>query len=103
MQPLTFVLAALAVYRLSRMISDEEGPGLPWGTEEDRKLGMFLRLRKRYPGVNWLGRGLECIMCLSVWVALPMAVYIDGAWTTPITWLALSAVTVLLREWKNRR
>jgi hypothetical protein len=26
MQPLTLLLASLAVYRLSRMITDEEGP-----------------------------------------------------------------------------
>ncbi len=92
MQPLTFALAALATFRISRMIADEEGP---WA--------IFLSLRKAFPGVNWIGRGLECIMCLSVWVALPIAVYIDGTWTTPLTWLALSAVTVLLREWKNKR
>jgi hypothetical protein len=92
MQPLTFILASLAVFRLSRMIADEEGP---WA--------IFLNLRKAYPPTNWFGRGLECIMCLSVWVALPIACYIDGTWTAPLTWLAVSAVTVLLREWKNKR
>ena len=92
MQPLTFALAALATFRISRMIADEEGP---WA--------IFFNLRKAVPGVNWVGRGLECIMCLSVWVALPIAAYIDWSWTTPLTWLALSAVTVLLREWKNKR
>lgn len=92
MQPLTLLLASLAVYRLSRMITDEEGP-----------FSVFTTVRGWFPPVNWIGRGLECIMCLSVWVALPIACYIDWSWTTPLTWLALSAVTVLLREWKNKR
>lgn len=92
MLPMIFILAALATFRISRMITDEEGP---WA--------IFLKLRQRYPGVNWFGRGLECIMCVSFWVALPIALYIDWSATTPLTWLALSAVTVLLREWKNKR
>lgn len=103
MQPLIFIIAALATFRISHMIADEEGPGLPWGTKEQRKKGMFVRMHERFPATDWVGRGLECIMCLSVWIALPFAAYIDWSWTTPLTWLALSAVTVLLREWKNKR
>ena len=57
---MTFILASLAVYRLSRMITDEEGP-----------FAIFAKLRGAFPPTNWVGRGLECIMCVSVWVASP--------------------------------
>jgi hypothetical protein len=92
MQPLTFALASLAVYRLSRMITDEEGP-----------FTVFTRLRGLAPNTTWVGRGLECIMCISVWIALPFALWIDyqGDWV--LTWLALSAVTVIIRKWEVKR
>lgn len=92
MQPLILLLASLAVYRLSRMLSDEEGPFM-----------VFSKVRGLAKPDTWIGRGLECIMCLSVWVALPIALYIDLTWTWPLTWLALSAVTVILRKWEQKR
>jgi hypothetical protein len=92
MQPLTVLLASLAVYRLSRMITDEEGP-----------FSVFTMLRGWFPPVNWIGRGLECIMCVSVWVALPVALFIDWTWTAPLTWLALSSVTVIIRKWEQKK
>jgi len=88
----TFVLAALAVYRLSRMLTDEEGPFM-----------IFTKLRGLAKPDTWVGRGLECIMCMSVWVALAVALYIDLTWTLPLTWLALSSVTVLIRKWEQKR
>jgi hypothetical protein len=87
-----FILAALAVYRLSRMLTDEEGPFM-----------VFTRLRGLARHDTWIGRGLECIMCVSVWVALIAALYIDQTWTLPLTWLALSGVTVIIRKWEQKR
>lgn len=89
---MTFVLSSLAVYRLSRMITDEEGP-----------FTVFTKLRGLAKPDSWIGRGLECIMCVSVWVALPIALWIDyqGEWA--LTWLALSAVTVIIRKWEQKR
>ena len=92
MQPLTVLLASLAVYRLSRMLTDEEGPFMA-----------FTKLRGVAKTDTWIGRGLECIMCLSVWVALPVALWIDWSWDWWLTWLALSGVTVVLRKWEQKR
>jgi hypothetical protein len=92
MEPLTFVLAGLAVYRLSRMIADEEGP-----------FEAFTKLRGLAQPETWIGRGLACIMCLSVWVALPIAIYIDWSVNWWLTWLALSGVTVILRKWEHKK
>jgi hypothetical protein len=90
-------LAALAVYRLSRMISDEEGP-----------FAVFTKLRGLAKSDTWIGRGLECILCVSVWVSLPATIlitvlgYIDQ-WLWPLTWLALSGVTVIIRKWEQKK
>ena len=92
MRPLTFALASLAVYRLSRMITDEEGP-----------FAVFNAIRGRFPPTNWIGRGLECIMCVSVWIALPVALWIDWSVNWWLTWLALSSVTVIIRKWEHKR
>ncbi len=97
MQPMMLLVASLAVYRLSRMLSDEEGPFM-----------VFTWLRGLAPTTTWLGRGLECILCWSVWVSLPVTVLITvlgyaDIWIWPLTWLALSGVTVILRKWEQKR
>lgn len=92
MQPMIFLLAALAVYRLSRMLSDEEGP-----------FEVFTWLRTLGKPDSWIGRGLACIICLSVWVALPFALWIDASSDWWLTWLALSGVTVILRKWEFKK
>jgi len=92
MQPLTLILAALAVYRISRMVADEEGP-----------FSVFTKLRALAPAQTWVARGLECIMCVSFWVAIPVALVVDWSPTWWLTWLALSAVTVLIRKWEQKK
>lgn len=84
------LIAALFVYRLARMIAEEEGP-----------FGVFTWLRGLPKPNTWIWRGMECIMCLSVWVALPVAYYLGGDWL--LTWLALSAVAVIIKKWENKR
>lgn len=85
-----FAVASLAVYRISRMITDEEGP-----------FAIFSKLRGLAKPDTWIGRGLECIMCVSVWVALPIALWLGGDWL--LTWPALSAVTIIIRKWEQKR
>jgi hypothetical protein len=92
MGPLTFALSALFVYRLSRMLTDEEGP-----------FKVFTKLRGLAKPDTWVGRGMECIMCVSVWVALPVALWIDLAGEWALTWLALSAITVIIRRWEQKK
>lgn len=94
---LVLIITSLAVYRLSRMLTDEEGP---WS--------VFTRLRGLAAPDTWLGRGLECVMCVSVWVALPVTVLIVLLGYTdvrlwPLTWLALSSVTVIIRKWEQKK
>lgn len=83
-------MASLAVYRVSRMIADEEGP-----------FSAFTWLRGRFPSNTWIGRGLECILCVSFWVALPFALLLKE--DRLLAWPALSAVTVIIRKWEQKR
>ena len=56
----TFLLLALAVYRLSHMVTNEEGP-----------FELFATLRDALGGnqqATWVGRGIVCILCVSFWV-----------------------------------
>jgi hypothetical protein len=77
---MTFLIAALACYRLSRMIARERGP---WSCFEKLR-GWVVH---RYPPVvkhlsggvsyeqgHWITEGIVCPLCLSVWVALVLAI-----------------------------
>ena len=80
-------LAVLAVWRITHLLAREDGP---WDT--------FRTLRGRTAG-GLLGRLLACFYCLSVWVALPFALFVG---TTPIeqfvAWWAISGGAILLER-----
>ena len=82
-----FLLAALAVWRLTHFISKEDGP---WD--------IMSRMRRGLRG-KFLGGLVSCFYCLSVWCAVPFAFFLDG---TPvermIVWLALSGAAILLER-----
>jgi hypothetical protein len=82
-----FLLAALAVWRLTHLLAKEDGP---WD--------MILKLR-RSPGGGFFGRLLSCFYCLSVWIAIPFALFLDGtAVERIVAWLALSGAAILLER-----
>ena len=88
---LDLLLAMLATWRLSFMLTQETGP---WD--------MFTALR-RVAGESMLGHALQCFYCTSVWVAAPLAVLVTP-WSlrTPVTWLALSGGACLLHRATDR-
>jgi Protein of unknown function (DUF1360) len=82
-----FVLAALAVWRLTHLISREDGP---WGL-----------LRKFRSGVGRTGFGklISCFYCVSVWASLPFAWFVGGSVLEMIVgWWAISGAAVLLER-----
>src|ERR1700722_14162637 len=82
-----FVLAILAVWRVSHMLSREDGP---WD--------VLVRFRRAL-GTGMLSKLVACFYCLSVWVALPFAWFLNGNVTeTFVGWLALSGGAVLLER-----
>ncbi len=82
-----FLIAALAVWRLTHLLTAEDGP---WDVSA--------RIR-RAAGEGFFGPLLDCFYCLSIWIALPVAWVlhrdlIDGA----LVWLGLSGAAILLER-----
>lgn len=81
------LLGALATWRVTHLLALEDGPG-----------GSVLALRKRL-GNTWLGRAMDCFQCLSIWVAMPFALWLLHGW---LGWLvgtlALSGATCVIEQ-----
>ena len=82
-----FLLATLAVWRITHMLTKEDGP---WDT--------FLRLRRSL-GTGTVKKLVSCFYCLSVWVAVPFAFFLQGnSWETAVGWFALSGGAILIER-----
>jgi hypothetical protein len=84
---LRFVCAILATWRVTHLLTAEDGPA-----------DFVLRIRERL-GDSIAGRAMDCFYCLSIWIAAPLALFVS---TSPITWLitwlALSGAACLLEK-----
>ena len=84
---LRFLLAALAVWRVTHLLTREDGP---WK--------LIARLRDLLGGGFWGGL-TECFKCLSIWIAVPFVFFVGGDWIERVVvWLALSATAILFEE-----
>jgi len=82
-----FILLCLVVWRLTHLVSKEDGP-----------FDIIYRLRKAV-GAGFFGSLLDCFYCLSIWIALPFGLYIGVRWWEKILfWLALSGAACLLEQ-----
>src|SRR5262245_50256892 len=82
-----FVLVSLAVWRVTHLLAEEDGPG-----------DVVVRLRTRL-GDSIGGQAMDCFFCLSLWVAAPFAVLLAGdVLTWGLMWLALSGAACLLQR-----
>jgi hypothetical protein len=80
-------VAALATWRLTHLIAWEDGPG-----------ALIVRLRLR-AGDGLIAEAMDCFLCLSVWMSLPVAVSVTRRRSDLlITWLALSGAACLLER-----
>ncbi len=83
-----FILAALATWRISHLLQAEDGP---WA--------LSARLRP-YAGNGMAGELLDCFLCLSLWVALPLALLVGDGWGERLLlWPALSAAAIMIERW----
>lgn len=77
--PSRFLVGALATWRVTHLLVEEDGPG-----------DAVVRLRRR-AGDGWIGSALDCFYCLSIWTAVPVAAAVARRpRAAPLTWLALS-------------
>jgi len=84
---INFVLAALAVWRVAHMLVHEDGPR-----------GLIGQLRALAAGTE-IGRALDCVGCMSLWLALPASVWVSRRLSEFLpTWLALSGAAFLLER-----
>ncbi|MBT9332460.1 hypothetical protein [Paracidobacterium acidisoli] len=81
------VLAVLAVWRISHLLAAEDGP---WE--------VFARLR-RWLGMSFLGRLMDCFGCISLWIAAPVSFFVVRRLPDLFfCWLALSGGAFLLER-----
>lgn len=82
-----FLLAALAVWRVTHLLVKEDGP---WD--------IMVRFRRAL-GSGFFGSLLSCSYCLSVWIAAPFTFFLEGtAIERVVIWLALSGAAILLER-----
>lgn len=81
---LKLTIAILATWRLTHLLAREDGPA-----------DLIARLRIAL-GNGVLGRMLDCFQCLSLWMAIPSALWVT---TRPLdaclVWLAVSGAACL--------
>jgi hypothetical protein len=86
-----FVLAALATWRVTHLLANEDGPG-----------NVIVGFRQRL-GDGLLASMMDCFNCLSLWIAAPAALLLSSRplmWA--VSWLALSGAACLLERLGQR-
>lgn len=87
MNGFTFIILSLVIWRMTHLLANEDGP---WD--------LVFKLRKQL-GQGLLGSLLDCFYCLSIWIALPFALWKgNGAQEKLLLWFALSASACLLER-----
>ena len=82
-----FVLAALSTWRISHLLTGEDGP---WEA--------IARLRRKL-GNSAVGRLMDCFGCVSIWVAAPISFFLVRRLPELFfCWLALSGAALLLER-----
>jgi len=82
-----FALASLAVWRVTHLLAEEDGPA-----------DAVVRLRVLL-GHGQLGELMDCFYCLSVWVAAPASLAVARRpRELGVAWLALSGAACLLER-----
>ncbi len=89
---LRIALAVLATWRVTHLISSEDGPG-----------DVMFHLRAKL-GSSFAGKLMDCFYCLSLWVAAALAIMLTRhfmEWL--LVWLALSGAACLLERATQER
>ncbi len=92
------LLGGLATFRLSLLISKEDGPAY-----------IFRKLRRLPPPHSSAKDGLSCEWCMSVWMSAAVATFywwrgIISLFDWPLYWLAMSAIGIIFnQQWTKGR
>ncbi|MBC7935786.1 MAG: hypothetical protein H7Y86_10590 [Rhizobacter sp.] len=82
-----FILSILAAWRLTHLLSKEDGP-----------FDIIFLLRKK-AGAGFFGNLLDCFYCLSLWISFPLGIWLGIDWIEKILyWWAISGAACLLEQ-----
>jgi len=82
-----FITAVLAVWRITHLFSKEDGP-----------FDIIFLLRKKL-GEGFWGSLMDCFYCLSIWMSLPLGLWLGTTVIEKILfWLAISGAACLLEK-----
>lgn len=91
-----FALASLAVYRVSYMLTSEDGPFYAFSSMRKR----LMEWERKRGKPHWIIDGMHCILCVSVYASLLAALFVPRRkWYDYFTTaLALSGITLILKR-----
>lgn len=95
-----FLILALATFRISSLIADEDGPFLLFEWLRG-KIGVFRDEKGENYGTNTFAVGVVCVWCNSIWVGIAlMGLYMFSKQVTVLLAfpLALSTVALIIDE-----
>ena len=92
MTPLLFIVGCLATFRLSLLLSKEDGPA--W---------IFRKIRNTLPKKSSLHDGVRCIWCTGVWMSAIVTTFFawhgEIEWIEwPLYWLAFAAGGLVINQ-----
>ena len=86
------ILVILAAWRITHLFQAEDGP-----------FDIIFLLRKK-AGAGFFGNLLDCFYCLSIWVALPFAIWLGISWQEKLLlWPAISGAAILLEKLTSKQ
>ena len=95
-----FALSVAAVYRVSHMIANEDGP-----------FDVFVFIREKAGQSNWIGRGANCVLCISFWLSIIPAFamihnvgfFRSTSETLILYWLAIAGAVLIVHKYFIKR
>jgi hypothetical protein len=91
------VLASLAVWRISHMVVKEDGPFEVFRKIRDRAGVQWDEDNGQLYGVDFKSALLSCPLCLSVWIAAPIAIWLHPVLPDVfVVWFGLSGASCIL-------
>ncbi|MFT4015806.1 MAG: DUF1360 domain-containing protein [Agriterribacter sp.] len=85
-------ISVLAAWRLTHLLQAEDGP-----------FDIICYIRKK-AGTGFFGSLLDCFYCVSIWVAVPFAIWLGNRWWEILLyWLAISGAVCLLEQFTGNK
>jgi Protein of unknown function (DUF1360) len=87
----TYGILVIIVWRLTHLISMEDGP-----------FDIIIKLRKR-AGNSFFGKLMDCFYCLSIWIGIAAGLYVTHQWEQVLLLcLYYSGAAILLEKITNK-